>query len=165
MNDERIDPMVSASRDMKQLKNNSAATAEELRNFMSELKGRSPAEMLGLVAQSSLFRSLISATFIFGFILVAATAIPYAWGKFVIEREPTASDPAAAVAETDEEDDKDEVAAKPEEQPATPAVEETKPENDVDDVLDKIGVGQQIPAPVSVNPLENTRDDLFDDIE
>ena len=65
----------SLSHDIKGIKRNSTAVADELVHFMGELRGKSPAEMLGAFAQSTLFRSGIAATFILTAILLLATAI------------------------------------------------------------------------------------------
>ena len=76
--DVSVAPMGSLSRDIKGIKRNSTAVADELVHFMGELRGKSPAEMLGAFAQSTLVRSGIAATFILAAILLLATAIPFA---------------------------------------------------------------------------------------
>ena len=75
--DDSVAPMGSLSRDIKGIKRNSAAVADELVHFMGELRGKSPAEMLGAFAQSTLVRSGIAATFILAAILLLSTAIPF----------------------------------------------------------------------------------------
>jgi len=66
-----LEPMASVKGDLKNLKSNTASTAIELRQFLGEMRGQTPKEMLGTIAQSSLVRSItISAASIFGILLV-----------------------------------------------------------------------------------------------
>ena len=51
--------MASTNADLRELKTNSNATVRELKEFLSELRGKSPQEMLGVVASSQLFRATI----------------------------------------------------------------------------------------------------------
>ena len=46
------DSMASARGDLRQLKQNTSATVAELKAFLQELKGKSPQEMLGIVASN-----------------------------------------------------------------------------------------------------------------
>ena len=71
-------PMASLSRDVKSLKRNSAAVTAELNQFMREMRGKSPHEMLGAVARSSLTRSGFTAAIILAAILFSSTVIPFA---------------------------------------------------------------------------------------
>jgi hypothetical protein len=48
--------------DLARMKMNSAATIDELREFVGQLKGRNPQEVLGLVAQSGLVKGVLTAT-------------------------------------------------------------------------------------------------------
>jgi hypothetical protein len=78
--------------DMKRLKSDTSSTAEEVREFITNLKGRSPQEVLGAVSESGLVQATIQATFGCIVVLVVCTVAPWAWN----------SDEAAAVAaETD----------------------------------------------------------------
>ena len=51
--------MASTKADLRELKTNTSATVQELQQFLRELRGKSPQEMLGVVASSQLFRSTI----------------------------------------------------------------------------------------------------------
>ena len=55
-----VQPMASLGRDFKNLSRNVSATAGELREFLTQMKGKGPKEMLGLVAQSTLSRAFSS---------------------------------------------------------------------------------------------------------
>ena len=73
-----VKPMMSPKRDLKQMGKNSQAVVGELREFLANLKGKSPKEMMGAVAESNLFLSMVVATVVMAVLLVAFTAIPYA---------------------------------------------------------------------------------------
>jgi hypothetical protein len=140
--------LASTKADLRELSGNSRATVQELQAFIRELKGKSPHEMLGVVATSYLVRALgISTAIIIGGILVF-TAIPYFFDspKTPVEVATTTPPPPvpAAVPET----------PKPDLKPAT------KP-----DPLAPIGVGEELSAPPNKNPLENKSDNFLKDLE
>ena len=71
-----VEPMANVKGDLKNLKANSAATAGELRQFLSEMRGQTPKEMLGSIAQSRLVRSVtLSAVAIFALLLAVSTIV------------------------------------------------------------------------------------------
>jgi len=72
-----VEPMASVKGDFKQLKANSAATAGELREFMAEMRGQTPREMLGTIAQSSLVRSVTLSAVCVCALLLALSGIAY----------------------------------------------------------------------------------------
>ena len=72
-----VKPISSPKRDFKQLGQNSQAVAGELREFLASLKGKSPKEMMGAVAESSLAQSLLISTLIMTILVFACSAIPY----------------------------------------------------------------------------------------
>jgi len=55
-------PGSKVMRDFKQIQESGGASVGELRDFLHSMKGKSPQEMLGTVAQSDLIRSTITAT-------------------------------------------------------------------------------------------------------
>jgi hypothetical protein len=73
-------PIASAKGDLRQLKQNSSATVAELKAFLHELKGKSPQEMLGVVASSQLVRAIGISCVIVLAAIVIFTAIPFAMG-------------------------------------------------------------------------------------
>jgi len=134
--------LASTAADLRELKGNSRATVQELQAFLRELKGKSPQEMLGVVAASQLARSLVLSSAIVGGVILLFTAIPYFLGD----------DEKAAPATT---------ATAPPPPAAEPApVEEKKP-----DPLSTLGVGEELTAPPDENPLENKGDDFLKDLE
>ena len=90
-----VEPMASVKGDLKNLKANSAVTAGELRHFLSEMRGQTPKEMLGSIAQSSLVRSVAISTACICFLLLALSGIAY--GVRVMNPEETKKEKAAAV--------------------------------------------------------------------
>ena len=63
--------------DIRKLKEHGTASLAELQQFMGSMKGRSPSEVLGVIAQSSLVKSTILATMGTLVLLFALTAIPW----------------------------------------------------------------------------------------
>lgn len=134
-----VQPMASMSRDFKNIKRNSAATADELRGFMREMRGKSPAEMLGAIAQSTLVRSLVIATASLAILMLVLTVAP-----FLMAEKP---DPK--------------VAGPP--KPDSPAETKLNPAKVKPEIkpLDVLGVGQEKKGkPKEVNPFENKEDPL-----
>ena len=75
-----LQSMASISRDFKNVKQNSSVTVDELRAFMREMRGKTPREMLGAVAQSSLVSSTLVSSGIIILLLVVLTVAPYTYG-------------------------------------------------------------------------------------
>ncbi len=156
-----VAPMGSLSHDIKGIKRNSTAVADELVHFMGELRGKSPAEMLGAFAQSTLVRSGIAATFILAAILLLATAIPFALegggATENITSQPTITpentNSPATVPVTPE------VAISNTNEPSAVILTEPKP------VADTLGIREtKEGTPSEPNPFETT-DDLLEDLE
>lgn len=75
---EHIQPKKSGpARDIDNLKKGTTATVEELREFVAGLKGRSPQEVLGIVASNGLTKGIIHATFGWALLLVSLTLLDY----------------------------------------------------------------------------------------
>jgi len=89
-------PMASLSRDIRNLKSNTSNTAVEVRSFLAEMQGKSPREMLGVIAQSDLASSLLVSTAIICFLLVAFTGMAFVLGDD--EAQPTAASTGPAPA-------------------------------------------------------------------
>ena len=156
-------PMSSVQRDVKRVKENSAATLDELRHFMAEMRGKSPAEMLGMVAQSHLVKGIFTATILMTMLIGTLTVVPYALGKMqadsgVIEQKPKVETPTRPENSAPEKPQKST-------EPATATTTDPEAPPKADDVLEKLGVGETLNAPTGVNPLEDRDDDLFKDFE
>ena len=144
--DETRTAMASTKADLRELRDNSRATVHEIQSFLRELKGKSPQEMLGVVAQSGLFRSLVLSTALVAGGILLFTAIPYFMGG---EEKPAlvAENPAPVEAPVE-----------------TPKPVETAPEP-APDPLSKLGVGEELSAPPNTNPLDDKGDDFLKDLE
>ena len=96
MQDEQDRP-TGMFKDIKRLKSDGSASVEELRQFLDQLRGRSPQEMLGLVAESGLFRGMITATIGMVAILFVFTVGPWAYNSMAGEtpRQRAAAQQAA----------------------------------------------------------------------
>lgn len=149
------------SADFRRLRSEGGATAEELNDFIRQLRGRRPQEVLGMVAQSGLMQATLVATIGCIGLMALLTVGPYAWSKLVSGEPEKADKPAAAVA------GEQPTAANPSganavasgEQAGTPGVAAEDQE-----ILDKLGVGETKEADPTKNPLEDQVDDLLDDL-
>lgn len=153
-------------RDLKRLKSGGSASVAELREFLQQMKGKSPQAMLGLVAESGLARSTALATFLFAVVLVTLTVVPYAL------RDRTAKPSAKVAAEKSapENAGQKSAAETPGPQPAAAApatagddAGKTPPVSDR--ALEALGIGETKTADPKKNPLEDKLNNLLDGVE
>jgi len=157
------------ARDVSRLKSEGAATAAELREFLGQMRGRSPQEMIGLVAASSLTRSILLATFLTALLLAALTIGPY----FLKDRDKnTNARGPASVAETRSGEPKPRTEPAPLEatgeatKSAAASVVNTEATGlDPERAIDVMGIGETRVADPKKNPLEDKVDKLLDGIE
>lgn len=84
-------------KDVKRLQTDGNASVEELREFLAELKGKSPQEMLGIVAESGLVKGMVTATIGMVAVLFVFTIGPWAYNELAGEPvQPQAAVPPAA---------------------------------------------------------------------
>ncbi|YCM44541.1 hypothetical protein V2O64_00720 [Verrucomicrobiaceae bacterium 227] len=138
--------MASTKADLRELKANSSATVSELQEFLRQLRGKGPQEMLGVVASSQLFRATILSLILVTGALFALTAIPYFFGE-----EPTPVPVVEAPAEV------------PTQAPPVPEPNPIDPQNAPD--LAPLGINDELPAPPNTNPLEDKGGNFLDDLE
>ncbi len=141
--------IASTKADLRELRANSGATVLELREFLKELKGRPPQEMLGIVASSQLFRALILSTTLVAVTIFALTAVPY-----FLDDAPTPATEETTVATP---------AATPPALPADPTPATDKPTPDQTPAT--LGIDEKITAPPNSNPLEDKKEDFLKDLE
>ncbi len=148
-----LQSMASISRDFKNVKQNSSVTVDELRAFMREMRGKTPREMLGAVAQSSLVSSTLVSSGIIILLLVVLTVAPYTYG--IVKKGTEVK--AVEVEEKPENKLESKTMGKevnvnpPEKTPAVPVV--TPP--------DVLGVNtEKTGKPTEVNPFDNNDDPL-----
>ena len=148
-------PMASFSRDIKNIRKNSSTVADELNQFLSEIRGKSPAEMLGAFAKSSLIQSTITATFILLFILIATTVVPLLLSKKTelkqnIQPEYSNTTPTNTT----------QAAVNTSNSNTTPTnIQTSEPLNDPKSVAETLGIGESKKGiPSEPNPFESTGD-------
>ena len=140
--------MASTKADLRELKTNSNATVQELQEFLRQLRGKSPQEMLGVVASSQLFRATILSNILVTGTIFALTAFPYFLGE-----EPTPAPESVTEA----------ISAPPTPASSVTDPKPTDPEKPVN--LAPLGVNDQLPAPPNTNPLEDKGDNFLKDLE
>ena len=152
-------PSGKIAADLRRLKSDGAATVAELREFLTQMRGRNPKEVLGTVAESGLARSILAATLGFAMLLAVLTVVPYYLG----ERDGPASGPAgkrsAAGAQDPAPSGQPRAAGGPAQKPADAA----RPGGEK--AIDALGIGETKTAEPDKNPLENRLDHLLDKIE
>lgn len=137
-------PLASTRAELRNLRNHSQATVAELKAFLRELKGRSPLEMLGMVAGNQLFRATVHALILITAALLVFTIIPY-----LTREAPTAAQaPVPVTAEA---------------APASPPVEPTVPAQA--DPIETLGIGEEKTAPRDVNPLDTGTGSFLEELE
>ncbi|MEO8494991.1 MAG: hypothetical protein ABI614_07965 [Planctomycetota bacterium] len=145
--------------DLKQVKTEGGATAAELREFLSKLKGRSPDEVMGVVANSNLFRSTLTATVGCVAILIVFTVVPYA---MKLRSASVSEKPAAAIAQPTNEAP---VAATESAASTSDQAAAASPVPDLERAAKAMGIGGPLEADPKTNPLDNKLDKLLDGIE
>ena len=150
-------PLVSTKRELRNLGANTQATAAELKAFLAELKGRSPQEMLGIVAASRLVRALVFSSILVLALILVFTIVPYLMGDQ--ETTATAEAEVAQPAQTPAPDATPTQAEKP--IPANTEASDTPTQPDIS----PLGVNEEKTAPANVNPLESDNDNFLDGLE
>ncbi len=152
-----VKPMMSPKRDLKRMSKNSQAVVGELREFLANMKGKSPKEMMGSVAESNLFQSMFLATGIMAVLLVAFTAIPYALKENQKATQATeeTTTPQGGDSAPDQEQKGDQPAG-------TQSDKTSSPEQST---ADKLGIGEEKKTDPKSNPLDGTTDDLLDGLD
>jgi hypothetical protein len=138
--------MASTKADLRVLKSNSTATVQELQEFLRELRGKSPQEMLGVVASSQLIRATILSVVLVTGAIFALTAIPYFFGDEPAPEPIATVTPAAAV-------------------PAAPVATSKVASDETPGPLSPLGVNEALPAAPNSNPLEDKAENFLQDLE
>lgn len=146
-----VEPPPGLRRDLKRASEGTFATAAELREFVHKLRGRSPQEVLGAVANSGLAQGVALSTLITIVVMGFFTIGPYFWTvkppPKPVEKAAVATPPVAAPASK----------TSPAEKP--PAVSQEAA--NAQQTLEKLGETETKTADPKVNPLDNL-DDLLD---
>jgi hypothetical protein len=152
-------------RDLKRLKSDSTATVAELREFLGQMRGKSPQEMVGLVAKSGLVWSTCLATLLFAVLLIGLTVPFVKKGGQDTAGPATTQNSAASDEDTAKPGD-----SEPTEEPAetaskAPTTDADGNEVDPERAVDAMGIGETKTADPDENPLEDKLDKLLDGIE
>ncbi len=160
--DDQPKPATGIAGDMKRLHGDATATSAELREFVATLKGRSPAEVLGAIGESSLFQGIVQATIGCVILLVVFTVGPYLWYGPAEAATPeaeasvaTAAEPAAAATPNPATAD-----ANTAESPAT-----GEAGSDVKKAAKAMGIDETRQADPKSNPLDKNLDSLLDGVD
>ena len=143
-------------RDLRSVRDNGPASLRELREFITQLKGRRPQEVMGMVSSNGLVQGVVISTAGFVVLLLLFTAIPF----FLADKEPVAgkttapaaqAQPVQSTGQTQGAGDKEQ----------KQAGSNTAGEN----VSDALGIGETKASSLEENPLENKLDNLLDDVQ
>lgn len=153
-----------------------AASGDELREFLQQCRGKSPQEVLGLVAQSGLVRATCTAAVGCVILVAVFTILPFAWGRTFGRTASTARAAATGKPAQQSEDvpSGEASAAAPERGPKPGSAADTPaahldaagqpPPTGSEAILEKLNMDSEAVDP-NVNPLEDTADDLLDDLK
>ena len=149
--------------EFSRLRNDGSATADELREFIGQLQGRSPQEVLGIVAKSGLIKGIILATIGFAVLMVVFTVIPYAMSQGSdSDKAVTVTQPAKPAADAKADDT---AAANPNAAgEATPVAAATPTDSGSPDLKKRLGIDETKIADPNSNPLDKL-DNLLDGID
>lgn len=143
---------------LKRTRVEAAATAAELRAFIASMKGRSPQEMLGAVAQSSLVRATIEMSVWTLVLITVFTLGPYLL-KSKSPKDTTSNQAQKAVAEKAAKP-----AAKADREPSK--TEPSQPETpDLQRAAKAMGLDETKTADPKTNPREKDLDSLLDSVK
>lgn len=146
-------PQLNFGGDLRKLRANTSATVDEVRAFLKEMRGKSPKEMLGVVASSTLVKSTLQAAVVTLVGILLFTIVPYVWNAMFPKT-------AAVVAPAAPETPAPTPAAAPAKTPETAPAAEPTPK-----AVETLGIGEQKDAPPTVNPLEKSSDDILKELK
>jgi len=150
-------PVAGIAKDLRRMKTEGAASVKELRQFISQLKGRSPEEVMGAVAQSDLFRSIILAAAGCAVLLVVLTIIPY------LLRGPSTSKTTALPAT--ELDTSPAVQSASIGETTSPSAPDGTGQLDMQRAAKAMGISDAAPPDSDTKPLDDRLEKLLDGID
>ena len=141
-------------RDLRSVRDNGTASLQELREFITQLKGRRPQEVMGMVTSNGLVQGIVISAASFAVVLLLFTAIPF----FLADEEPVAgkATPPAAKVKSDQSAGQSQGAGDKEQAGSNAAGE---------NVSNALGIGETKASSLEENPLENKLDNLLDDVK
>ena len=160
-------PSRGVAGDVQRLKSGVSSSAEELREFISNFKGRSPQEFLGAVSETGLFQGVLQATFGCLVLLTVLTVGPWLLKSDEVEATAASTDSSAtAAASTAEASSESEAAT------ADTAVADTQPasddaptQGDAAQAARAMKIDETITSDPDKNPLDGNLDKLLDGLD
>ncbi|NQV28502.1 MAG: hypothetical protein HQ518_29465 [Rhodopirellula sp.] len=151
--------------DMKRLKSDASSTAEEVRDFIANIKGRSPQEVLGAVSESGLVQATIQATIGCVVVLGVLSVVPWALksdepAAVAAETQAAASEPTTAAAKNTATASSAETAStKPRSSTDTPTG------SDATKAAAAMKIDETVVTDPKKNPLDGNLDKLLDGLD
>lgn len=147
-------PPPGLRRDLERAREGAFASAAELREFVQNMRGKSPQEVLGAVANSGLAQGVALATLGTAILMAVFTIGPY----FLYPKAPPKPVQAEAAATAESAATSDVAASGPSEKAERVGKDAA---SNAQQTLDKMGENETKTADPNVNPLDNL-DDLLD---
>jgi len=148
------------SRDLHRLKKHGGMSLAELRDFVRQLHGRKPSEVLGIVSSSALIRALLESTIYLGIGIAVLTIIPFMMADDQEKPGADANTQAAVSSETTPAAANAGVGTA-----ASPAGSDgSVSAEDAQKAVKVMGLGETKAADPNKNPLDNI-DNLLDDVK
>lgn len=145
------------ARDLHHLKKHGGMSLGELREFIRQLHGRKPSEVMGIVSGSALIRALLESTVFLGILIAVMTIVPFMMAD---EKESSTSNAATAASSQQTPSSADTAASA-----ATPAkADGAISAEDAQKAVNVMGLGETKTADPNKNPLDNL-DSLLDDVK
>lgn len=158
-------PSSGISGDLQRLKSDASSTADEVRDFLSTLKGRSPQEVLGAVSESGLVQATCQAAIGCTLLLAVLTVVPWT----LQPEEQTAKAAETQTADTETAADNAETpgaASSTETASALPRSESDAPTgNDAERAAAAMKIDETVVTDPSTNPLDGNLDKLLDGLD
>lgn len=152
--------------DVRQLKTHSSAAAVELREFLAQTRGRNVQEVLGMVAESRLMRSVALAALAAVLVLVAASVIPWLIGRGSPARHDTRQPTTGNSSDTETTMPRAATDNSENAQSVAQPLPDTVPSGvDAKKAVKAMGLDATKAADPKTNPLEHRLDDLLDKVK
>jgi hypothetical protein len=157
---------IGVGRDIRRMKADSADTAAELTEFLRQFRGKRPQEVLGLVARTRPLWATGLATVATVLLMAVFTVVPFVWGKAFPEQAKSGEQAPTAAATADQPAANNTAAnaATSDSAAGAAATDPNKPV-ETEAVAEMLGVGETVESDPGKNPLEESADDLLDDIK
>jgi len=149
--------------DMKRMKSDASTTAEEVREFIANLKGRSPQEVLGAVSESGLVQATIQSTFGCMVVLVICTVAP--WALSTDEAAAVAAEAETSAAPSELSEDNTTVPSTEMASTDSAAGGDVSEETDATRAAAAMKIDETLITDPKSNPLDGNLDKLLDGLD